>query len=111
MGEKLTRRALDAWLKSASKGQWMWCCELRGFGAHRRGSGRAAFVVQLRVGRGRLAQRRRVVLGEYPIMTPEEARQEAAEYVSAGWKGAPMWSPRNGPSRPRKRASAIRSRS
>src|SRR5436190_12074919 len=88
MGEKLTRRALDAWLKSASKGQWLWCGELRGFGAHRRGSGRAAFVVQLRVGRGRLAQRRRVVLGEYPIMTPEEARQEAAEYVSAGWKGA-----------------------
>src|SRR5436190_5242704 len=87
MGEKLTRRALDAWLKSASEGQGLWCGELRGLGAHRRDNGRAAFVVQLRVGRGRLAPRRRVVLGDYPTMTPEEARQQAAEHVNAGWKG------------------------
>ena len=33
MGEKLTRRALDAWFKSESKSQWLWCGELRGFGA------------------------------------------------------------------------------
>lgn len=87
MGEKLTRRALDAWLKSETNSQWLWCGELRGFGAHRRENGRAAFIVQLRVGHGRLAQRRRVVLGEYPTMPPESARQQAAELVSAGWKG------------------------
>lgn len=60
MGDKLTRRSLDAWLKAADKAAWLWCGELRGFGAHRRGDSRAAFVVQFRVGRGRLAKRRRV---------------------------------------------------
>jgi len=86
VGEKLTRRALDAWLKTVD-GEWLWCGEVRGFGARRRDGDRAAFVVQFRVGRGRTAQRRRVVLGEYPTMTVEEARLQAAEHVSAGWKG------------------------
>src|SRR5262245_52433437 len=87
MGDRLTRRALDAWLKSESNNEWLWCSGLRGFGAHRRDGGKAAFVVQFRVGRGRMAKRRRVVLGEYPVMTVEEGRQQAAEYVSSGWKG------------------------
>src|SRR5262245_59276113 len=87
MGEKLTRRALDAWLRSATDGEWLWWGELRGFGCHRRDGSKASFVVQFRVGRGRLARRRRVVLGDYPTMTPEQARERAAEHVSAGWKG------------------------
>jgi integrase len=84
---KLTRRVLDAWLRSAEGGEWCWCGELKGFGALRREGGRVAFVVQFRVGRGRLAPRRRVVLGDYPTLTPEVARQRAAEHISAGWKG------------------------
>jgi integrase len=84
---KLTRRVMDAWLRSAEGGEWCWCGELKGFGARRRDRGRAAFVVQFRVGRGRLAPRRRVVLGDYPTLTPEVARQRAAEHVGAGWKG------------------------
>jgi integrase len=87
MGDRLTRRWLDAWLKAADKGAWLWCGELKGFGAHHRGNGRASFVVQLRVGRGRPAKRRRVVLGEYPAIAPEEARQRAVEHISAGWRG------------------------
>ena len=78
---------MDAWLKSAQGDAWLWCGELRGFGAHRRNSGKAAFVVQFRVGRGRLAKRRRVVLGEYPVMTPEQAREQAVVHIGAGWKG------------------------
>jgi len=88
MTNKLTRRALDAWLKAGDNDAWLWCGELRGFGAHRRGAERAAFIVQFRVGRGRLAKRRRVVLGEYPAMTPEQAREQAAEHIGAGWRGA-----------------------
>ena len=80
MGEKLTWRALDTWLKSAAGEAWLWCGQLRGFGAHRRDSGRAAFVVSFRVGRGRLVKRRRVVLGEYPTVTPEQARKSAADH-------------------------------
>ncbi len=87
MGDKLTRRALDAWLKNPTGSAWLWCAELRGFGAHRRDDGRAAFVVQFRVGRGRSAKRRRVVLGLYPTMTPEQAREGAADHIRAGWKG------------------------
>ncbi len=34
-----------------------------------------------------MARRRRVVLGDYPTMTVEEARQQAVEHISAGWKG------------------------
>jgi hypothetical protein len=87
MGHKLTRRALDTWLKNQTGSAWLWCRELRGFGAHRRDSGKAAFVVQFRVGRGRGAKRRRVVLGLYPTMTPEQAREGAAEHIRAGWRG------------------------
>ena len=87
MGDKLTRRTLDAWIKSGENEGWLWCGEQRGFGAQRRGNGTAAFVVQFRVGRGRLAKRRRVVLGEYPAMTPEQAREQAVTHISAGWRG------------------------
>ena len=87
MGDKLTRRTLDAWIKSGDNEAWLWCGEQRGFGVHRRGNGTAAFVVQFRVGRGRLAKRRRVVLGEYPAMTPEQAREQAVMHISAGWQG------------------------
>lgn len=85
MPARLTRRTLDAWLKSPSGNAWLWCGELRGFGAHRRDAGQAAFLAQFRVGRGRTARRRRVVLGTYPVMTPEEARERAAGYITAGW--------------------------
>jgi hypothetical protein len=94
MGDKLTRRTLDAWIKSGDNEAWLWCGEQRGFGAQRRSNGTAAFVVQFRVGRGRLAKRRRVVLGEYPAMTPEQARAQAVRHISAGWREMTQ-SPRN----------------
>ena len=50
MGDKLTRRTLDAWIKSGDNDAWLWCGEQRGFGAHRRSNGTATFVVQFRVG-------------------------------------------------------------
>ena len=85
MGDKLTRRSLDAWIKAGDKEAWLWCGEVRGFGAQRRQNGRAAFVVQFRVGRGRLAKRHRVVLGEYPAITPEHGpRRHAVWLVSDG---------------------------
>ena len=79
VSKKLTRCALDACLKSATNGAWLWCRELRGFGVHCRDNGQAAFVVQFRVGRGRhLAKCRRVVLGKHPTMPlnrPEKGQQ------------------------------------
>jgi hypothetical protein len=106
MAEKLTRRLRDTWLKS-DVDAWLWCGEQRGFGAQRRQNGRAAFVVQFRVGRGRLAKRRRVVLGEYPAMSPEPARERAVEHISAGWSGIdPVAERREG--RPHRPGNAIR---
>lgn len=90
MGEKLTRRALDNWLKASGGPQWIWCGELRGLGLRRRSAGGATFVVQFRVGRGRSAQKRRVTLGTLPAMTLDEARERAAEYVRAGWRGTDL---------------------
>jgi integrase len=84
---RLTRRALDTWLKIPTGSEWLWCGELKGFGARRHGSTKAAFVVQFRVGRGRAAPRRRAVLGEYPTISPEQAREQAVEHISAGWRG------------------------
>ncbi len=105
MGDRLTRRALDAWLKAGDNGKWLWCGEIPGFGAERRSAGRAAFVVQFRVGHGRLAKRRRVVLGGYPAMTPEQARELAVPHVSAGWRGADPVAERR-----EKQAAAVRKR-
>lgn len=90
MGDRLTRRSLESWLKAADNGAWLWCGELKGFGIHRRDGDRASYVVQFRVGHGRLAKRRRVVLGEHPTISPEQARERAVEHIAAGWKGTDL---------------------
>lgn len=88
MGEKLTRRRIEAWLRNPDGGEWLWCGELRGFGVQRRDSDtEAAFVAQFRVGTGRLAKRRRTVIGQFPAMTPEAARLAAADLINTGRKG------------------------
>jgi integrase len=87
MADKLTRRAIDAWLRNGSGSQWLWCGELKGFGAERRGGGSASWVAQFRIGKGRLAQKRRVVIGRFPPMGPDEARVLAIDYIKAGWRG------------------------
>jgi hypothetical protein len=87
MANKLTRRAIDAWLRNANGSPWLWCGELRGFGAKRRGTGTASWVAQFRIGKGRLAPRRRVVLGLFPPMSADEARLLAADHIKAGWRG------------------------
>lgn len=88
MGEKLTRRRIESWLRNPAGGEWLWCGELRGFGVQRRDSdSEAAFVAQFRVGTGRLAKRRRTVIGTFPTMTPEAARVAAGDLINAGRKG------------------------
>jgi hypothetical protein len=87
MGEKLTRRRIESWLRNPTAGEWLWCGELRGFGIQRRGDeagDSAAYVAQFRVGRGRLAKRRRTVIGQFPALTPEAARLAAADLINAG---------------------------
>ena len=96
MANKLTRRAIDAWLRNMNGSRWLWCGETKGFGAKRRGTGTASWIAQSRIGKGRLAQRRRVVLGVYPAMGADEARLLAVDHIKAGWHGVDPVAPKKG---------------
>lgn len=70
---KLTKRAIDA--ARAAKGElFLWDDEIPGFGLRVKESGAKSFLVQYRNANGRS---RRLTLGRYGILTPEEARRDA----------------------------------
>ena len=80
---KLTKRIVE----SARPGQsdlFLWDDHLPGFGLRLRPSGRRNFVVQYRTPEGR--QRRRVV-GRFPIMTVDQARYAAREWLASAHRG------------------------
>jgi integrase len=80
---RLTKRTVDATEVPASGETFLWDDDLRGFGLRVYASGRRIFVVQYRLRGGRGGRTRRIVLGEYGKMTPEEARKRAAKLLAA----------------------------
>jgi integrase len=80
---KLTKRTVDATLSPASGETFLWDDDLRGFGLRLYASGRRIFVVQYRLRGGRGGRTRRIVLGEYGKMTPDEARRRAVKLLAA----------------------------
>src|SRR5215813_1674896 len=75
---KLTKRSIDA-LKHREADTVVWDPELGGFGLRVKQTGSKSFVIQYRNRQGRS---RRVTVGQYGRMTPDEARREARRLLS-----------------------------
>ena len=67
---KITKRAIDALQPVKGRDAFTWDSELRGFGVRVKPSGVRTFLIQYRNAESRT---RRLVLGQYGALTPENA--------------------------------------
>lgn len=86
MGQKLTKRAVDA-MRASRDRVYVFDDELPGFGVAVHSSGLKTFFVQYRVGRGRRAEKRRVAIGRYGPLTVEQARAAARDTLADVTRG------------------------
>jgi hypothetical protein len=82
---KITKRAVDALQAAPDRDVFAWDTELRGFGVRAKPSGVKTFFIQYRNIEGRT---RRLVLGQYGVLTPEIARNLARKKLTAVADGA-----------------------
>lgn len=83
---KLTKRTIEA-LPASKHARIVFDEELPGFGVRTAPSGRKTFVVQYRVGGGRGGRQRRVSVGTFGTITPEDARTEAKKILARAHLG------------------------
>lgn len=70
----ITKRVVEA-AAPKDKRYHLWDCKLRGFGLRIEPSGVKTFLAKYRAdGGGRSAPERRVTIGRYGVLTPEDAR-------------------------------------
>lgn len=81
---KLTKRTIDMTHPIASGDVFLWDDGMPGFGIRVKPSGVKSFVVQYRNAHGRT---RRVTVGRYGVLTPEEAREEARQLLALAARG------------------------
>jgi len=75
---RLTKRAIDG-IKPDATEFVLWDDELRGFGLRVKPTGRKSFLIQYRNRQGRS---RRLTVGSYGRLTPDEARREAKRLLA-----------------------------
>lgn len=82
---RLTKRMIDALKPSERRDTFLWDGELRGFGVRMKPSGTRTFIIQYRNVEGRT---RRCVIGQYGVLTVEQARDLAKKKLAAVIDGA-----------------------
>ena len=81
---KITKRVVDALRADSERDVFAWDGELKGFGIRVKPSGVKSFLIQYRNGEGRT---RRLVLGQYGALTPDNARNIARQKLAAVAEG------------------------
>ena len=82
---RLTKRTIDALKPDRLRDTFQWDGELRGFGVRVKPSGTKTFIIQYRNIEGRT---RRCVIGQYGVLTVEQARDLAQKKLAAVIDGA-----------------------
>jgi integrase len=82
---RLTKRTIDALKPARLRDTFLWDGELRGFGVRVKPSGTKTFMIQYRNLEGRT---RRCVIGQYGVLTVEQARDRAQKKLAAVIDGA-----------------------
>ena len=76
---RISKKTVDA-LHPADVDRYLWDEDLTGFGLKVTPTGRKGFLVQYRIG-GRAGRTRRITIGTYGNLTPDEAREEAKKLL------------------------------
>jgi integrase len=76
---RLTKRTIDATAPARDRDVFVWDAELPGFGVRVKSSGVKSLIVQYRNRNGRS---RRLTIGRYGVLTPEEGRQQARKILA-----------------------------
>jgi len=77
-GVRLTKRLVDATRPPETGQEFLWDIDLKGFGLRVTANGSKSFVVQTSVN----GEKKRLTVGKYGVLTPDEARTEAKKMLA-----------------------------